>query len=193
MGTNRSEIYRKPCRCGKGEFIIICCTRDNSWSTLVEYEKSISCNECKNKYSLEEQDDQIILVRNSDIKEREKYADAQWNRAESLMNQAKVKYWFGQFETHLSQLPSITAIYRLLKSLGLTRYASSGGFRHNWSNSSEWIGKNISLNRLSEVMNFLKVKDPQIEREIIKIENLWRKSQRPLSLVGDPLIKPHRN
>ena len=56
MGTDRFEIFRGPCRCGKGHFVVDECSPDHGWPSSRRrwYRADIECDDCKRRYQLQQ-------------------------------------------------------------------------------------------------------------------------------------------
>lgn len=186
MGTDHFEVHRGPCDCGAGEFIVDCCSPDYGFSHSEWHETSITCRACKAKFSLVSQDDQIILIKNSEIKEREALRNQVAKLSQNLMKHPDVKHLLANLETLLSEQRSVAATYRLLSSANLV-YSAIGTFRKEWSDPKSWVQRHVHARNLPRIMKLLNKRSDVVTTKIDEIEQLSRKIDAPFAKVGDPI------
>ena len=188
MGTDRSDVYRGPCPCGKGEVNITFCTPDHPWLTQSKwFETSISCEACSKKYSLIEQGKHFVFVQKDDQRRSEEYWREYSRRADALLTWPDVAALLHELEDVLERQKSVAACHRLLCAHRLDYY-SIGTFRKKWSGASGWIENNIRASNLKNVMELLGRNHKKIEEELQALEGLYEKHKEFLPIVGEPLV-----
>jgi hypothetical protein len=181
MGTDRVEVKRQPCPCGGGEIVIERCSPDHAWISAhrVWWESDIDCQKCSQEYALHDDDAEMPrLVRQSDLREREKRRQAWYALHRSIMGSPRVQSVLEQFAARLDQEKSVAAKYRLLAKSGLGG-GTEGTFRRRFS-GSQAFAKSLSPGQLSQVMDMLGIEDPSISAEVRQLDELWKAVKEPI-------------
>ena len=188
MGTDITEVYRGPCPCGSSVVTVERCEPDHPWPTKsITYRTKIACGECSRSFDVIEQEGHYVLVRCSDLALRRQLRN-EWHRAcDEVMSGAVAQELLRDLARLLDEQPSIAACHRLLESAKLVRDSLST-FRRKWSDCSQWTEANVSAQDLGRISALLDRENPDLRRELDRIENQWSKSSRPCPVVGAPLF-----
>src|ERR1039457_4166799 len=73
MGTDRNEIRNIPCLCGKGRITVTFCSPDHPYAHEGQAwrEDEIQCADCKIKYTIMQQEKNLVLVSREDYEQTE--------------------------------------------------------------------------------------------------------------------------
>ena len=191
MGTERFEIYKGDCSCGKGNYIVKECSPDHPWAKPHQtwYERTITCPECQKKYSLEEINDKIYLVLNSEKTKREAINQKWHDQIKEIKNHFDSEGHLSALEAAINAMPSMAAIYRELDPLVNFHYTVST-FRKHFkaaSNLKKWIDWNIHYWSFPSILNWLGRKDPEMENLVREARQLWEDSKKPFPVIGPPI------
>ncbi|MRS02432.1 hypothetical protein EG832_04280 [bacterium] len=117
MGTERDTVYKGPCICGKGLFVVDYCNPDHGWptSTPFWYETSITCQDCNKLYDLIEQGNAITIVEKKELARQNKLKEQWYRLREDIMRLPEVKEIVRDFVTLLKRQGTMAATHRLLK------------------------------------------------------------------------------
>lgn len=189
MGTERFEIYKGPCSCGKGEYIVDECCPDHPWAKPHQtwYDQTITCPECRNVYSLEKIDGKIYLVLNSEKRKREAISEKWHDKIKKIKERFESKGHLEALERKIDSMPSMAAIYRELDPV-IHFHHSISTFRNHFkaaSNLREWIGWNIHYWSFLSILNWLGRQDSELEKLVDEANRLSNDSKEPL-----PVIEP---
>lgn len=192
MGTDRLDVYRGPCLCGKGEVTITFCTPDHPWPTQSKwFETSNSCEDCSKEYSLTKQVNHFVFVRKGDQRQSEDYWKEYSRRSGELLSWPDVNQLLHELESLLESKKSMTACHMLLSAHKLDYY-SIGTFRKKWTGAKDWIRNNIRSSNIINVMDLLGSNNQGIEEELKALEVLYAKYKEPLPVIGALLIDVSR-
>jgi hypothetical protein len=191
MGTERDEVFKSTCFCGKGSFSVVLCSPDHMWATSSQfsYELSIKCTDCNKTYDLVEQEGQAVIVERTEITKRVKIQE-QWHLTnKEIMKRADVIEVLQNFVVFLESLGSIAAIHRFLSKSHLGLH-SLGTFRKKWAGAKAWVSQNVRPSNLPTVMEALGKFNEAVSEEVEKSQKLWVDGfNTPLPIVGTPIYK----
>jgi hypothetical protein len=182
------EVYRKPCLCGGGEIMVDVCRPDEPYPTTKRYQGRFTCEACGKKYQVMEQDTDILLVEQAEVKKREKLLK-QWNEeCETLMTSTKVLKLLGQFRELLSRSSDVQRLGEYLRHVGLI-HETDQEFVESYQDPPSWIKHHIRASHLPKVLEILQVEDLELMEKVQSLEALWRQSKIPFEPCGKPLFK----
>jgi len=196
MGTDRFEIYKGPCSCGEGEYIVEECCPDHPWTKPHQkwYDRTITCSACRNEYSLEKIDGEIYPVLNSEKRKREAIREKWHDMIKKIKERFESEGHLEALERKIDSMPSMAAIYRELNPLVHFHYGLST-FRKHFKVSHTvkgWIEENIHHWHLKAVLKWLGREDPVLENLVREAKQLREDSQKNLPVIG-PAICNIRN
>jgi hypothetical protein len=108
MGTDRFTIHRGSCLCGNGNFVVEYCEADHMYARGGWLESSIECAACEQKYELQEDGKDVVVVRKSDLARRRKLEEEYAAKREEFMSRADVRAILDDFAERLSAFPRAT-------------------------------------------------------------------------------------
>jgi hypothetical protein len=186
VGTDRDEVFRAPCHCGAGAFVVEWCSKDNPWSVGGWYESSIECPRCKGEFTLEHRganEDQVVLVRSADRAEREQRGREHYARARALLT-GPARPILDAFVQVLAKQKSVAAVYRLVRDMGFFVVGTEGTFRRNWPGPATWVKNDVRPEHLPRIMARVGITDPAIDAEVAALANVWKASIDPAPVVA---------
>lgn len=189
MGLDRYEIHRGPCRCGKGEFVVVETEPDHPFARASQrgWEMDITCTDCRGEYGLVIQGDYVIIVRQTDIAAA-RQRQGEWHEGSKALRQRDdVRAIAARLEGLLEACRSRAEAYRLLQRSGFF-LGSQSTFGRHWKGASEWVKQNLhSPSDIADAMKVVGVDDPGIATEIARLKELGAEGLLPV--VGEPLVR----
>lgn len=187
-GTDRYEVFRGQCYCGSGEIIIKHCEPDHSYVRDSQgwFEATMSCENCRAKYELVEQEGNFVIVNKSDTMAQKELCSEWHKRCDNLMVWPEVQELLKELEIILNSQQSMAARYRLLRKYFMV-LESIATFRKHWHSSLGWIKRNVRASNLDNVINLLNTNNEKISQELLELKKLQRKCHKPLPIVGNPI------
>ena len=179
--TDRQEVLRHACTCGRGEYVVEHCSPDHPWARGYWYEADIICPECAAKYVLEVREKKVVRVAKTDVLARAK-KETEWHaklreieeHADSQGHYDALARWLGSFR-------SVAAAFRATRGLMLT--TSEGTFRKRFSPTKEWAKRTISYRELPAALKNVNRTDPVLEDLVKEAETLWNTSRREPAIL----------
>ena len=184
MGTDRSQAYRGPCPCGKGEVEVVFCTPDHPWPTKSKwFESKVNCEKCAETYSLEEQGQYYGLVERREVLGRGKRYVAYKTAQDNLMASQQAQEVIREFTALLDSQRSMAACHRLLSAHRLI-HESYGVFTKHWKGATAWVMSNIRADHLETLSAAVGMQDEYISTAMSELKKLRVEYQRPLPFHG---------
>jgi hypothetical protein len=184
------EIYRKPCPCGAGEVSVDVCRPDEPYPKSKRYQGHFTCKACGEKYQVMEQDTDILLVEQSEVKKRGKLLTQWHEECEVLMVSSKVLALHNQFKEILEHFSNPQRLAEYLRYVGLI-YQTDQEFGEVYQDPKSWIKHHIRASHLPKILEILQVEDPELVERASSLEDLWRQAKAPFEPVGRPLFKKY--
>lgn len=87
MGTERSEMFSRPCPCGKGKLKVDHCTKDHAFADPDQYwfEGTVICDTCREKYELRKVGRAFGLFHRNVRERNEKRQREAWDRKQVIL------------------------------------------------------------------------------------------------------------
>ncbi len=198
MGTERSEIARIACPCGRGEIVVTHCEPDHPWPTKSKWlETSLDCQDCRKIFVVEDRSGWIdlgpvVLVKRSEVQAR-KEREADYDKAaKELMSSNSVRNAIQRFVQRLKAEPSVAALYRLLNSRRLI-VESEATFRkrlRGLGGVEKWARDYARYDfHLSDIVSLLGTNEPELAAAIRKVEALRKAANDDVPIVGKPIVE----
>jgi hypothetical protein len=184
------EVYRKPCPCGGGEVMVDVCRPDEPYPTAKHYRGRFTCEACESKYRVMEQDTDILLVEQAEVKSREKLLK-QWNEeCETLMVSTKVLKILTQLRELLERATDVQRLGEYLRHVGLI-HETDQEFEESYEDPKSWVKHHIRVSHLPTILEILQMDDPELSEQVRSLDALWRQSKAPFEPIGKPLFKKY--
>jgi hypothetical protein len=190
MGTDRDEFVKRPCECGQGFYVVEAVSPDHPYSFRVKYEAKITCTTCAQKYRLEEIDGTISLVLLSELARLE-LLRARWREMvdEIEKDTASLSY-YARVAEKLNELPSAVQAYEILQPLpGIYTLAAFRSKFKRHKCTADWVKKNVPYDKLTKVLSWAGITDPNLNAKIAEAETLFNQSNAKPQSTGAPLFK----
>lgn len=163
MGTDRDEIARGPCPCGKGTIRVDDCSPDHVWGGGSWREAHLDCADCSQEYTF----DMTIptkLVRKADLKKKEQLSKKWHDKLREIEASAEFKTIKSIVETNLAQCKSKAEQHRFLQHAGITQ-KSLATYRRSPRHD-------MSALNASRAAAVLKIKCPKLDKMDSEAETL---------------------
>ena len=188
MSTDRTNVFTGPCLCGSGTIEVDHCSPDHGWpvATPFWYEFRLQCDECRKVYELVKQGAQIVLVKKSDIEQRDNTRSTARQERDKFMETEIVQNVLDELVSALDDLPSMAAAHRLLAKHRLF-YESIGTFRKGWNGGAHWVARHVSYYNLPNVLTLLGQENAELENAVAAISENLADADKDLPIVGKPI------
>jgi hypothetical protein len=184
------EVYHKACPCGAGKVMVDVCRPDEPYPTTKRYQGRFTCEACGKKYQVIEQDTDILLVEQSEIKKREKSLTQWHEECELLMAGTKVISLLAQFREILAKFSNPQRLAEYLRYVGLI-FQTDQELEGDYEDPKSWVKHHIRVSHLPRILEILQMEDVELMEKVISLEDLWRQTKAPFEPVGRPLFKKY--
>lgn len=176
MATNDEwEMYRGPCECGKGTFVVIASEPDHPWARASQrtWKTAVECEECAKAYQIEQRGvREFFVVRREDVRKAESVTRALWERKRELMARSSVGATKREVTSYLKSLPTKAEAYRQLKSAGFFLPGTQGTFGRHFQDAATWVEQHVlGVRDLLAAMRLLGRADEPLFKEARALED----------------------
>jgi hypothetical protein len=199
MGTDRVEVKRIPCPCGKGLITVTFCSPDHAYAhdRQTWREDKIECGVCDAKFTIVEQKKDLVLVSREDSKQTEAVQKQMQREMESL----EKGLWEKLDKTgvldavvgYLNGFRSAAAAYRQLTDFHICR--NIGDVQRKFPKqkcTKERVRQYIYPRALEKLLAHLQVSSASLE-QYFKDDSLVRNRVVPNPApIGDPILHLNR-
>lgn len=182
------EVYCKPCPCGAGDVMVDVCRPEQPHPKTKRYQGRFSCEACEKKYQVMEQDTDVLIVEQGEVKKRGKLRTQWHEECELLMASSKVIHLLGQFKEILERFTNRQRLAEYLRHVGLI-FQTDQEFEEDYEDPKSWIKHEIRVSHLPRIMEILQTEDSELMEKVASLEDLWRQSRAPYEPVGRVLFK----
>jgi len=188
------EVYRGPCRCGSGQCVIEVESPDHPYRGKTYLRFWIQCESCRTRYALVKRGEDVILVQQSSLKQREDRRAAFEEHDRRLRSSAEYRVLIATAARRLLEAGwSIAAIYGALPTflnLGARttfrrQVLAVGGIR-------EWLDAQLNFTNLHRAVEWLDLPSSALDAYVVEAERLWGLAREPLTAVGSPVCRINR-
>lgn len=150
------EIFRGPCECGAGEFVVIESEPDHPFAKASQrsWDTDITCAQCKRDFVLLHRRPQFLVVLKTEIEKARAAAAAKSKQQETFMASPKVAELKGQLIGRLASIRAKAAVFREVRDAGFFIMAPST-FVAKYSGAEAWVNENF--HRPSDVVAALRL------------------------------------
>lgn len=168
MGTDRIEVFRGPCTCGRGEYAVDECTPDHPYARAhqIWWDTAITCPDCAAQFSLVDRGGTICRVRRSDQAAAAQAQNTWSKRVNQIETSAETAGHYAALGEWLRSFPSVAAVHRAVA--GLVSSTTVATFRKHYSRSDPagWARRNIFYRNLPVALARISRSDPNLEQQI---------------------------
>lgn len=185
MSTDdRSRVFTANCKCGQGKVFIDYCTPGHGFSVSVPiwYEARISCEVCKPKYQLGEQNGEVFYITIEEVLKKQALSSQAYRLQDLLLVSPPVMEAKNVVASILVKQPSKAAKSRLLAKYCLFS-GSEQSFRRSWQGEDDFL-KTLSIYSLSNLFLMAGFDISIIKPQLEEIENAHERSQLPCATAG---------
>jgi len=194
MAIDIEEVYRGPCRCGSGQFVIEVESPDHPYRGKTYLRFWIECASCRTQYALVKRGEDVILVQQSTLTQREerRAAFAQYDRR--FRSSAEYRALIASAARRLLEAgKSIADMYAALPAFlnpgaRMTfrrQVLAAGGIR-------EWLDAQLNYTNLHRAVEWLGLPSDALDAYVVEAERLWGLAREPLTAVGPPVHRVNR-
>lgn len=162
MGTDRDEIARGPCPCGKGIIVVDRCSPDHPWGGNAWHEAGLQCTDCVKEFQVVSNHEGPRLVRITDLQNQQALGEKVREKVVEIEQSAEFKHLKSIVESGLSTCRSLAAQHRFLEGAGLTTQSYQ-----SYRRSPHYY---LTPHNASRIANALQVSSPNLERMTTDLE-----------------------
>jgi hypothetical protein len=192
MGTYRNVEHTCACLCGLGTFQIDYCEVDHPWPTSTPewYSPKINCNDCIEKYEIQERSKSFYVIEKVKIQQLELLGQQASTLEKELLASDEVAAIKEKLINYLNAQKSIAAIHRILSEAELV-YSAIGTFRKRWSGPNEWLRSNLNAQSLITICRILSLPSDHIALRVEEIDQLREQAYAKPEPHGEAIYRYH--
>ena len=196
MGTDCILRAEEPCPCGQTTISVYVCMPDHGWATNnISIKTHFECSPCQKSYVLEVQSGTylgpVVLVKRSDFEKRSERQKTLQEAQQNFYLSVEYKRLIDAFTSKAESMASLAAAFRWLTACNFPLHCTEGTFRkhiHQDGGLTSWINRQRNWSYVPFIIRALNDEFPQITAAIEKLQHLKNETDKPLPIVGKPLM-----